>query len=110
MLTLFTVNVSASTNTTKDLIIGDVNGDGKTDSIDITEIKNYLLGIIKDFSYIHGLDAADVNGDGNVNTIDYVIYSKFLLGVITEFPRANSHTNPYTNSYTNPFRSGRSGD
>ena len=47
MLTLFTVNVSASTNTTKDLIIGDVNGDGKTDSIDITEIKNYLLGIIK---------------------------------------------------------------
>lgn len=87
MLTLFTVNVSASTNTTKDLIIGDVNGDGKTDSIDITEIKNYLLGIIKDFSYIHGLDAADVNGDGNVNTIDYVIYSKFLLGVITEFPR-----------------------
>ena len=38
VLTLFTVNVSASTNTTKDLIIGDVNGDGKTDSIsDITK-------------------------------------------------------------------------
>ena len=43
MLTLFTVNVSASTNTTKDLIIGDVNGDGKTDSIDITEIKIIYL-------------------------------------------------------------------
>ena len=109
MLTLFTVNVSASANTTKDLIIGDVNGDGKTDSIDITEIKNYLLGIIKDFSYIHGLDAADVNGDGNVNTIDYVIYSKFLLGVITEFRELIPIPTPHQ-LYTNPLRSGRSGD
>ena len=90
MLSLFAVNAEAPTTindkTTKDLIIGDVNGDGKTDSIDFGTIRYYLLGFIKDFSYMHGIEAADVNGDGNVNAIDFGIYRRYLLGIITEFP------------------------
>jgi CYTH domain-containing protein len=96
MLSLFAVNARSSTTTTdntdKGLVVGDINGDGKTDSIDFGEIRNYLLGVVKDFSYIHGLEAADVNGDGDVDIIDYGIYRKYLLGIITEFPRKPTPT------------------
>lgn len=90
MLSLFAVNAEAPTtiteNTTRDLVVGDVNDDGKTDSIDFGAIRHYLLGIVKNYSYIQGLEAADVNGDGNVNVIDFGIYRRYLLGIITEFP------------------------
>lgn len=96
MLSLFAVNAGAPTtiteNTTRDLVVGDVNGDGKIDSIDFGEIRHYLLGSVENFSYIQGLEAADVNGDGNVNVIDFGIYRKCLLGIITEFPLKSTPT------------------
>ena len=48
---------------------GDVNNDGKVDEVDITEIKDYLLGKP---SANFKVDNADLNKDGNVNIVDIV--------------------------------------
>lgn len=58
------------------VLMGDVNGDGRVDSMDYTLLKRHLLGIVKlDGPY---LAAADVNADGEVSTLDYV-YLKRLI-------------------------------
>ncbi len=69
-------------------VVGDLNGDGNTNSIDFGLCKQYLLGMIKSFTYKYGLEAADVNGDGKVNSIDFGVYKQFLLGIIKEFTTA----------------------
>lgn len=70
-----------------EFIVGDLNGDGETNSIDFGMLRKYILGYIDGFDYEHGLEAADVNGDGNINSIDLAIYRNFLLGAIPEFPK-----------------------
>ncbi len=53
MLSLFAVNAEAPTtiteNTTRDLVVGDVNGDGNVNVIDYGIYRRYLLGIITEF-------------------------------------------------------------
>ncbi|MFZ5987835.1 MAG: dockerin type I repeat-containing protein, partial [Bacillota bacterium] len=50
------------------LPIGDVNGDNAVNSVDLTVMKRYLLGIISDFPVEDDYWAADLNGDGYVNS------------------------------------------
>lgn len=66
-------------------ILGDINGDGKTDSLDFGILRKYLLGFLDIFQYDYGLEAADVNGDGEINALDFALYKKHLLGKISEF-------------------------
>lgn len=54
---------------------GDVNNDGKVDEIDITEIKDYLLGKP---SANFKVDNADLNKDGNVNVVDIVALIEYF--------------------------------
>lgn len=67
--------------------VGDVNGDGTVNSVDLMLVKRYVLGIIVDFPSENGFWAADVNGDEIVNSTDYVIIKKYLLRMIDKLPK-----------------------
>jgi len=78
--------VVTPTPTPNDYIFGDVNGDKEVNSIDFAIMKQFLLGMIKEFPYEHGAKAGDLNGDGNINSIDYALLKQYILGIIKEFP------------------------
>jgi len=82
---------SAPTDTPEPLItLGDVNGDGEVNSIDFAYLKQYLLGMIKEFPAENGLKSADLDGNGSVNSIDYAYLKKYLLGIIDKFPASQA--------------------
>lgn len=62
---------------------GDLNDDGKVNSIDFALLRLHLLGEAP----LSGkaLGNADVNGDGNVNSIDFAYVRQYLLGIISSF-------------------------
>ena len=57
----------------QDITKGDVNGDGSVNSLDYILVRRYLLGIINEFPYPDGFEAADLNNDGRVNSLDYML-------------------------------------
>ncbi len=73
------------TSTHSSIIMGDVNSNGKFNSIDFALMRQFLLGKIDRFSTEDGLIAADVNKDNKVNSIDFALMRQYLLGIITEF-------------------------
>ena len=72
VILLFSFKVNAS-------IIGDVNGDGKVNSIDYILVRKHILSSPK----LTGdkLTRADVNNDKNINSKDYIIIKKIILGI-----------------------------
>ncbi|GEM_PF-256472 len=70
--------------------LGDVNSDGKINSLDLGAFKLHLLGNAK----LTGanLSNADVDANGQVNSIDFAYVKQYLLGMISSFPRQG--TNP----------------
>ncbi|TYQ12844.1 UNVERIFIED_CONTAM: subtilisin family serine protease [Acetivibrio alkalicellulosi] len=81
IIDLANVNISAPA-----FITGDLNGDDRIDSTDIVLLRRYILGIINEFPYPEGINAADVNADGVIDSSDYILLRRYLLGLITEFP------------------------
>lgn len=69
-----------------DYVYGDVTGDGLVNSIDFAYMRQYLIGMRKDFPSTYGKAAADVTGDGNVNSIDFAYMRQYLIGMIKKFP------------------------
>lgn len=67
-----------------EIMYGDLNGDSKINSTDLTVMKRYLLKIIQEFNVPE--EAADLNGDGKVNSTDLTIIKRYLLRIITVFP------------------------
>ncbi len=65
---------------------GDLDGSGGVDALDLSLIKQYLLGAIKEFPSPNGLKAADVDGSGGVDALDLAVMKQFLLKIITKFP------------------------
>ena len=59
--------------------IGDINGDGKINSLDVLKLQRYLLGL--ETISEKGKLAADLNGDGKVNSQDLLLLQKKILGL-----------------------------
>lgn len=69
-----------------DVVIGDLNGDGKINVADAGRLCMYLKN--KTDLTEGQLAAADVNGDGKVNVSDASIFIMYLKGKLTSFPNA----------------------
>ncbi len=64
-----------------DIVVGDINSDGKVDVTDLTELSLALLGDTKLTSAQQ--QSADVDGDGAVKLADLAKFRQFLSRVIT---------------------------
>lgn len=73
-----------ATEQPKEILYGDVNGDGVVNSIDATLITRYTLKLytISDDNF----EAADVNCDGVVNSVDATIITRYVLKIISSLP------------------------
>ncbi|NMB34552.1 MAG: hypothetical protein GX992_10085 [Clostridium sp.] len=58
-------------------ISGDINCDGKVDTLDTTLLKRYLLRAVSLTG--DGLKNADINGDGSVDPLDLVLLKRIIL-------------------------------
>jgi hypothetical protein len=59
---------------------GDMDLSGEVDSIDFGYMRQYLLGMKKNFTQ-EQLSSADMNSDGEVDSIDFGLLRKYLLGI-----------------------------
>ncbi|HEX9061255.1 MAG TPA: dockerin type I domain-containing protein, partial [Clostridia bacterium] len=67
-------------------IAGDLNGDKKINSTDLSLCKRYLLGLITDLPVNDDYIAADLNLDRKINSTDYSILKRYVLGNIDRLP------------------------
>lgn len=58
------------------LVLGDVNGDGAVNVLDVTTLVSYVLNEPQE-TFVEA--AADVNGDGNINTLDVTALVSIIL-------------------------------
>ena len=58
-------------------LLGDVNGDGLVNVMDVTAVINHILGMTPDN---FNMQAADVNSDGNINVMDVTGIINKILG------------------------------
>ncbi len=72
--------------------VGDVNRDGKVNSLDYGSIRAYLLGMEEFRDIGQRLWEADVNGDGMINSIDFAYFRMRLLEG-TKFPKVHKKVN-----------------
>ncbi len=63
--------------------IGDTDGDGTIDALDMVNARKVVLGDITDATIIK---CADVDKSGKVEMNDLVLLSQYILGAISEFP------------------------
>ena len=63
----------------KPLLIGDVNGDGKINEVDIKYIQEYLLEIreLSDDEKVR----ADMNQDGKISVLDMLQIQRYILAM-----------------------------
>ncbi|MBI4091899.1 MAG: hypothetical protein HY427_01695 [Candidatus Levybacteria bacterium] len=69
--------------------LGDVNGDGKINSIDSSLILQYEAGLIPITKIIAA--NSDVNKDGKINSIDSSLILQYEAGLISTFPGCNTN-------------------
>lgn len=76
----FRINVNDMTLTlipvANPTLVGDVNGDGEVNSVDITILYNYILN-----NETEGMVNGDQSGDGDITSVDITVVYNVLLGV-----------------------------
>lgn len=77
----YTINVHRS----GEVVCGDINGDGKYNSLDLAYMTSHVLG--KNTLTGSALDAADISGDGKINSLDLAYLTSYLLGKLQTLPR-----------------------
>jgi endoglucanase len=80
------ISIVNPTPTPAEYVCGDVNGDGSVNAIDFGLMRKRLLGLIEEFTYEKGEEAADVDGNGLFNAIDFALMRQYILGIIDELP------------------------
>ena len=63
----------------KDILVGDVNFDGKINALDISKLR-YTVTLTGAMSSLEQRTAKDINGDGSINVADLVLLQSFVLG------------------------------
>ena len=63
------------------VIYGDVNSDGKVNSIDLLTAQRHIVGIAA-LSGAHK-EAADSNKDGKLNSVDLLSTQRYIVGIVT---------------------------
>ncbi|WP_024833347.1 dockerin type I repeat-containing protein [Ruminiclostridium josui] len=71
------------------LVIGDANGDGKVNLVDLTLLNRYISGTINTFPYYMADYTMDVNNDGYINKQDADLLYSFLSGSLASLPAAD---------------------
>lgn len=66
--------------------IGDINADGRVNSVDFVVLKRHILNIDGCTLEGNNILLADVDGSGIANSIDLVYIKRFILGIISSFP------------------------
>ena len=67
-----------------DVMYGDITGDGKINTLDITVILRYIAGLVQDAQLTkEQLAAADINGDTKINTLDITVILRYIAGLVT---------------------------
>jgi hypothetical protein len=71
------------TENPKEIIKGDVDGDGRVSIMDATTLQKYLGGLclVDDTNLL----IADINGDGSVNIKDATMIQKYLVGLVDKW-------------------------
>ena len=87
ILNFFFSNGSASFITIHRELIGDLNGDGKINSLDYSLMKQYLLNHIDTFPVKDILFVADLEGDGVISSKDLSLIKRYILETINVFPK-----------------------
>jgi len=77
--------------------LGDLNGDGNVNSLDLATLRADLLGITNLTGV--NLSNADVNADGSVNSLDFGFMRQYILGMIDVFPGQGKVTTPTSTPY-----------
>nr|MDE5563580.1 family 43 glycosylhydrolase [Oscillospiraceae bacterium] len=77
--------LGAGSGSARDVIKGDVNGDGVIDIFDLGSAKR---GVLKGFANKFDEQAADVDESGKVEVVDLILLQKYIHRLITEFPIA----------------------
>ena len=67
-----------------EVLLGDVNGDGKVDVTDATTVQMIVAELTKVSDA--RMKAADVNGDGDVNITDVTLIQQYAAEISTDFP------------------------
>lgn len=75
---------SATPTPVKEVMYGDLNGDKRVNSTDLTMLNRYLLKVIHQFNTSE--EAADLNRDGRINSTDVTILKRYLLNRIPSIP------------------------
>ena len=63
--------------TVKNVLVGDVSGDGVINAKDVTFLRRHIAG---GYSVSVDLAAADINGDGSVNAKDVTFLRRYIAG------------------------------
>ena len=71
-----TVAVSGDVIEGDEILLGDLNGDGKIDDIDLLLLRRFLAGWPVDINH----DAAKINGDNRISEVDLVLLRRYLAG------------------------------
>ncbi len=71
------------TDVDKDVVLGDANGDGKINIVDVVTIKRYLVHAIDEDEFEY--NNADVTQDGSVKVNDCTLIRRYLLHIIDSF-------------------------
>ncbi len=70
-----------------EMILGDLDGNGRITIADVLLIRKYLAGVIDEAELF--LENADVDGNNRTTIADVLLIRKYLAGVISEFPANN---------------------